>query len=249
MMTDYIHTSQPVERRWLSSLVGSLVVATVILTTLHLEDRATAADCSVNEDTVTVQDTPSLKVIGSPIQTLTTTLTQNSFCGSTPCLNNSTFALSKTGTLGITTPTACLSPNTWRTALFNHATSDALGKVHLKLQPRKVFTLPHSNENQLLVVRTASPEFKRSMHYAPAPTIIGPVQEFQYAPPSAKRSMAETIPSAPSIAKPSTLFGVHPWGPLNQFQGLQRLPNGESHHMNMMTTLALHGRDCVSGCP
>ncbi len=248
-MTHYTHTPHLVERRWLSSFVGSLVVATVILTTLHLEDRATAAECSVNETSLAIKGPPSWDAIGLPIQTLTTTLTRNCFCASTPYLSNRTFVLGKTDNPGITTFTACLSPNTWRTAPFNHATDTAIGKVNLKLQPQRALALSYSNKKEVLVVRTTPPEFKHSTYSRPAPTIMGPVQEFPYAPPSDERSMTETILSAPVIDKPSALFGAHSWGPLNQFQGLQRLTNGESHRMNMTTALALHSRDCVNDCP
>lgn len=249
MMTHDTHTPQLVERRWLSSLVGSLVVATVILETLHLEDLATAAECSVNDGTVAVQDTLSWEAIGSPIQTLTTTLTRNCFCGSTPYLNNSTFVLSKTDNPGITIPTGCLSPTTWRTALLHHATGGPIGTVSLKLQPQKAFALPYSSKKQVLVVRTTPPEFKRSTHYTPASIIIGPVHEFQHSPPSSEQNMTQAIPLVPPMDEPTTLSGDRHWGPLNQFQGLQRLPNGESHRMNMTTASALHGRDCVSDCP
>lgn len=241
--------TQQMERWWLSSLVGFLVVAMVVMGTLQPVGLAAAADCLVNEISLVVQDTPSWGVIIPPIQARPSTLTRDCVCELTPYLNNSRFALGRTYNSGITALPACLSPNSEKMAPLAHTTLGPIHQLNSKMQPLRVSILSYNSKKHVFTIRTTLPEIKRSLSYTPATTIIGPVQEFQNAPPLDDRSMTEAIPSVPPMDKPSTLFGNYYWGPLNQFQGLQRLPNGESHRMNMTTALALHGRDCVSDCP
>lgn len=249
MMTHCTQAAQQMERRWISSLVGFLVVATVVMGTLQPVGLAAAADCLANEISLAVQDTPSLGGIIPPIQARLSTLTRDYVCELTPYLNNSRFALGRTYNSGITALPACLSPKSEKMAPLAHTTLGSIHQLNSKMQPLRVSILSYNSKKHVFTIRTTLPEIKRSLIYTPAATIIGPVQEFQNAPPSDERSMTQTIPAVPPLDKPSALFGDHPWGPLNQFQGLQRLPNGESHRMNMTTALALHGRDCVSDCP
>jgi hypothetical protein len=131
----------------------------------------------------------------------------------------------------------------------DQAMHGSAGKLNPRMQTLKAFATPYNSKKQVFYVGLTPPEFKRITTYKPAPTIIGPVQEFQYAAPSDERNMTQAIPSVPPMDQPSALFGDYGWVPFNQFQGLQPLPNVESHRMNMGTALALHGRDCVSDCP
>lgn len=203
----------------------------------------------MNADVVDVQSTPRWHAIVSPIQVQSALASEDCGCEQSPYLTGCRFALGKGNNRGITIPTACLSPTPWKTSLLNQAILGPRSKVNPRMQPLTVSTLSYNSKQQGLKVRTTLPEIKCSTTYMPISTVIGPVQEFQNASPSDERSMTQAVPLIPSMNKPSVSFGDHPWGPLNQFQNLQRLPNGESHRMNMTTALALHGRDCVSDCP
>lgn len=249
MMTHCTQAAQQMEGRWLSSLVVLLVVATVVMGALQPVGLAAAADCLVNEIRLEIQDTPSWGVIIPPIQARLSTLTRDCVCELTPYLNNSRFALGRTYDSGITALPACLSPNSEKMAPLAHTTLGTNHQVNARTQTLRVSILSYNSKKRVFTMRTTLPEIKRSLIYTPAATIIGPVQEFQNVPPSDERSMTQTVPAVPPLDNPSALFGDHPWGPLNQFQGLQQLPNGETHRMNMTTALALHGRDCVSDCP
>ena len=235
--------------QWLSPLVRSLVVATVLLTTLQPARSASAADCLVNEDIVAVQGTPRWDAIISPVQIPSTLASEDCGCGQTLYVTGRQFALDKGNYRGITILTTCFSPTPWKTSLLTQAILGSRSRVTSRMQPLTVSTVAYTSKKQGLTVRTILPELKHSTTYMPISTIIGPVQEFQNASPSNERSMTQAIPLILPMDKPSALFGDHPWGPLNQFQNLQRLPNGESHRMNLTTALALHGRDCVSDCP
>lgn len=249
MITHCTQTAQQMTGGWLSPLVGSLLVATVVMANLQLASPAAAAECFVTKDTVAVQHTPSWDAIISPVQVHPTIVTRDCACEPIPYLNGSTFVLGKGDNLETITLTTCFRPTTWKTALLDQAALGPIGKINSKMQPLRVFTLTYNNMRQVFKVRIPPPEIKRSTNYRPAVTIIGPVQELPNSPPSDERSMTQTIPLVPPIDKPSWLFGNHLWGPLNPFQWLQQAPNSESHRMNMTTTLALHGRDCVSDCP
>lgn len=248
-MTHCTQGAHQTERRRLSPLVGSLVIATVVMATLQPVGLAAAADCLINEDTLAVQSTPSWGTIIPPIQAHPPTLIRDCVCELTPYVNNSRFALGKTDNPGIAALTACLSWDSGKMALLAHTTLGPVRQVNSRIQTLRVSTLSYKSKKHAFMTRPTLPEIKRSMTYKPAATITGPIQEFRNAAPADERSMGEAIPSVPPMDKPSALFGDHPCGPLNQFEGLQRLPNSESHRMNMTTALALHGRDCVSDCP
>jgi len=169
-------------------------------------------------------------------------------------MNSVPFGLGKAGNPEISILTACPSPNGVKMARADRTPLTPVGKANSKRKALRMATLPYTSTKSVLVRRTPHPEIKRSTYYTytpytPAPTIIGPVQEFQSSALSSEHNITQAIPVVPPIDTLSALFGDHLWGPLNQFQGLQRLPNGESHRMNMTTALALHGRDCVSDCP
>jgi hypothetical protein len=249
MMTHCTQTTQQMEERWLSPLVGSLVVATVVMATLQPVGLADAAECVKNDDTVAVQGTPSWDAIIPPLQTQSGTVTRDCACELTPYLTRNRFALGRTYNSGITALPACLSPNSEKMAPLAHTTLGPIHQLNSKMQPLRVSILSYNSKKHEFTIRTTLPKIKRSLIYTPAATIIGPVQEFQNAPPSDERSMTEAIPSVPPMDQPPALSGNHPRGLFKQFQGLQQLSNGESHRMNMTTALALHGRDCVSDCP
>jgi hypothetical protein len=157
--------------------------------------------------------------------------------------------LGKADSFGFISRAACLSSNTWKSDLLDQATVATIGTVKSKLPTKKASTLVFNGQKQALVVRTTPPEIKRSTNYKPVSTIIGPIQDSLTPSPSDDRNMVYTIPSVPPMDKTSFPFGSHTWGLLNQFQALQRLPDGESHRMNVTTSSVLHGQDCVSGCP
>ena len=249
MMMHCTQTSQQMEKLWLASLVGSLVVATVILETLQFGGLAFAADYRVNENIVTVPDTARWRAISSPISIPHTLETGVSICEDTPYLTGNRFILSKSANHGMTTLTAGLSLNTWKTALLNQATFGSTGKINPRMQILRTSAPSYDSTWHLINIRKTLPEFKRSKTYKSIATFIGPAQEFQDSPPTDGRSMAQTIPSIPPMDKSFALFGGHLLSPLNQVQDLQRLPNGESHRMNMTTAMALHDRDCASDCP
>jgi len=248
MMTHSTQVAQQTERRWLSSLVGFLVIATVGMGTLQPTSLVSAAACLVNEETVAIQARSSWEAIISPIHGLPPTLAWDCYMNSVP------FGLGKAGNPEISILTACPSPNGVKMARADRTPLTPVGKANSKRKALRMATLPYTSTKSVLVRRTPHPEIKRSTYYTytpytPAPTIIGPVQEFQSSALSSELNITQAIPVVPPIDTLSALFGDHLWGPLNQFQGLQRLPNGESHRMNMTTALALHGRDCVSDCP
>ncbi len=251
MMTHGAQARPHMKQLWFSPLVGCLLVTTVVMATLQPTSLVRAAECLVNEETVRFEDRSYWETIVAPIHGLPPTLMWNCFCGQAPYMNGVQFGLGKTGIPGISTLTTCLSPNGVKMARVDRTTLTPIGKANSKRQTLGVATLPYTGMKSVLVRRTPPQEIKRSPYYAPyTPTAtIGPVQEFQSSSLSSERNLIQTIPAVPPRDTPSVLFGDHLWSRLNQFQGRQQLPNGESHRMNMMTTLALHGRDCVSGCP
>ncbi len=176
-------------------------------------------------------------------------MTCDCLCGLFPCLNNSRFVLGKADNFGITALTACLRPNSVKIALPAHAPLAPIRQVNPRMQTLRVSIVSYNNKKQVLKIRTTLPEIIRSMNSTPSAAIIGPVQEFRISPLADELSMTQTILSVPPIDNTFSLFGHHTWGPFNRFQDLQQLPNGESHRMNMTTTSALHGRDCMSDCP
>jgi hypothetical protein len=251
MMTHGAQARPHMKPLWFSPLVGCLLVTTVVMATLQPTSLVRAAGCLVNEETVTFEDRPHWEIIVSPIHELLPTLAWNCFCGYAPYMNSVQYGLGKTGIRGISTLTTCPSLNGVKMARVDRTTLTPIGKANSKRQTLGVATLPYTGMKSVLVRRTSPLESKRSTYstpYTPTAT-IGPVQEFQSSSLSSERNLIQTIPVVPLRDTSSVLFGDHRWNLLTQFQGLQQLPNGESHRMNMTTTLALHGRDCVSGCP
>ena len=249
MMTHCTQTAQQMERRWLSRLFGSLVVATVVMATLQPTGPAAASECFANEDTAAVQGTLHWEGISSPIQTLPTIiLSHNCFCGLTPYLNSSRFVLGKADNPGNTIFTPCLSLKSGKMGQSDQVTLDSISKVASQIQPLKASTIPYTGKRHVLKIRTTPPEFKSSAGYKPS-TLIGPIQEIQKPLLSDESSVNPAIANAPAIAKAPALFEDYSLGPFHLFQSTQRLPKTESHSMNLTTTRALHGRNCVSECP
>jgi hypothetical protein len=249
MMTHCSQATPQTKERWFSPLVEAFLVATIVMAALQPSGRAAAAEYFVYDDTREVQERPSWEVIISPIQARPAIVTRDCFCKLIPYLNSSGYVLARADNPGITTLTTCLSPNTWKTDLLEHVMLGPGEKVNSRTTSLRVFTFSYNNKRQVRKIRTTPPELKRSTHYTPAASIIGPIQDFQDSPPSDELNMTPTIPSIPPLDTTSSLFGNLTWGPFNQFKGLERLPNGESHRMNLTTASTLHGRDCVSDCP
>ena len=251
MMTHGAQARPHMKPLWFSPLVGCLLVTTVVMATLQPTSLVGAAECLVNENTVIFEDPSHWETIVSPIHGLPPTLAWNCFCGHAPYMNSVQFGLEKTGIPGISTLTTCRSPNGVKMARVDLNTLTPVGRANLKRQSLGVATLPYTGLKSVLVKRTPPQEMKRSTYYAPytPPATIGPVQEFQSPSLPSEHNLIQAIPVIPPSDMSSVLFGDHRWNLLTQFQGLQQLPNGESHRMNMTTALALHGRDCVSDCP
>lgn len=223
MMTHCTQAARQMERRWLAPLVGSLVLATVSLETLQPGGLASAADCLANQGIVAVPDTPSWGVLSSPIPVPSALVTENGVCEQTPYVTCSRFVLGKADNPWITTLTAGLSPNTRKTTLFDQATLGSTCKLNSRIQALRTSTPPYSSTWRVIKIRKNLSELKRSVTYKSVAAFIGPAQEFQDSPLADGRSVPQTIPSTPSMDKPSALFGDHPWGPLSQFQDGQRL--------------------------
>ncbi len=222
----------------------------MVLVTPKPADLAAAAECLINQSTVRVPGMPNWDAITPTLPAHSVTVARDCLCDLIPYLDNSRFVFGKADNLGITALTACLSPNSEKMALLAHVTLGPIRQVNSRMQTLRTSSPFYNNKRQVVTTRTTLPEIKRSMTYRPIPAIIGPVQEFQNSPPADVRSMTEAVPSVPPLNTPSALsFGDPLSGPFNQFQSLQQLPNGESHRMNMTTSLSLHGRDCVSDCP
>ncbi|HRI37988.1 MAG TPA: hypothetical protein PLO50_05485 [Nitrospira sp.] len=251
MMTYGAQARPHMKQLWFSLLVGCLMVTTVVMATLQSTSLVGAAECLVNEETVTFEDRLHWETIVSPIHGLPPTLTWNCFCGHVSYMNSVQFGLGKTGIPGISTLTTCPNPDGVKMTRVDRTTLTPIGKANSKRQPLGMATLPYTGMKSVLVRRTPPQEIKRSTYSTPytPPAIVGPVQEFQSSSLSSEHNLIQAIPVVPPRDTSSVLFGDHLWSLLNQFQGLQQLPNGESHRMNMTTALALHGRDCVSDCP
>ena len=251
MMTHGAQARPHMKPLWFSPLVGCLLITTVVMATLQPTSLVRAAECLGTEETLTFEDRSYWETVISPIHGLPPTLAWNCFCGHAPYMNSVQFGLGKTGISGISTLTTCPSPNGVKMARVDRTTLTPIGKANSKRQPLGVAALPYTGMKSLLVRRTPPQEIKRSTYSAPyTPTAtIGPVQDFQSSSLSSERDLIQTIPVIPPRDTSSVLLGNHLWSLLNQFQGRQQLPNGESHRMNMTTASALHGRDCVSGCP
>jgi hypothetical protein len=249
MMTHCTQTAQQTERPWLSRLFGALVAATVVMATLQPTGLAAAAECFANEDTAAVQDTLHWEGISSPIQTLPTIiLSHNCFCGLTPYLNSSRFVLGKADNPGNTIFTACLSLKSGKMGRSDQVSLSSIGTVTSQMQPLRTSALPYTGKRHVLKIRTTPPNLKPSAGYKPS-ALIGPVQEIQKTLLPDESRANPAIPNAPPLATAPALFEDYSLGPFHLFQSTQRLPKTESHSMNLTTTRALHGRDCVSECP
>lgn len=249
-MTHDGQTRTQIERCCWSLLVQSLTVSTVVFATLQPAGVASATECLVNEILVTVQGTPSWDAIISPPQIQAARATGACLCEQPYYPGSRSDIFGKADNRGVTTLTTCFNRNTWRTTLRDRATLGHRGRVSSRVQLRTVSTVAYNSKNLLLKVPTTLPELKHAMNPAPSASLIGPVQKFQSSPPAGERSLTEPIPSVAPRDSHFTLFGDHSWGPFNQYQSLQRLPNGESHRMNVTTSSVFHGsRDCTSDCP
>lgn len=237
MRTHGIQPGPYMKRRWWSPFIESLPVAMIVMVTVHPSGLAAAADMPGWEPITPTRPAHSL------------TVTQDCPCGLLPYLNNSRFVLGRADNLDITALTACRRPYSIKMPLLAHPTLGLLRQVNPRMQTLSVSIVSYNSKKSLLKIRTTLPEINRLLNSTPVATVIGPVQELQNSPPADEQSMTQTILSVPPMDNTSSPFGHHTWGPFNQFEGLQRLPNGESHRMNMTTASALHGKDCASDCP
>lgn len=250
MMTHSTHTKPHTGKHWWSPFIESLTVALIVLMFLQPASPAIAADCFVDGDTLPVQDMPGWEASTPTLPMHSVTVTRDCLCGLFPYLTNSRLGSSKAGTLGITALAACLPSTSEKSALLADTGLCPIRPVNARAQTLRVSTVSYNNKKHMLKIPTTLPEFKRAMTSAPSTAIIGPVQTFQGPPSAGEQNLTQTIPTVPPLDSPFSLFSTYHWGPLNQFQGLQQLPNGEVHRMNTTTSLVFHGgKDCMNDCP
>lgn len=144
----------------------------------------------------------------------------------------------------------CVSQDIRESALFNHAMITSIGKTQAKAhtQVMRASALPYNGKRQVLTIRTTPPEIGPSARYKPAPR-IGPVQEIQKPILSDERSVSQAVAALPATVESPALFGGQPVVALNPFQSVRQLPDNESLRMNLTAAQAVHGGNCVSGCP
>ena len=135
-------------------------------------------------------------------------------------------------------------------ALFNQVMIRSIGKTQAKAhtQVMRASALPYNGKRQVLTIRTTPPEIGPSARYKPAPR-IGPVQEIQKPILSDERSVSQAVAALLSTVESPSLFGGQPFVASNPLQRALELPDNESLRMNLTAAQALHGGNCVSGCP
>ena len=247
MMTHFTQAAQQVERRWLSFLVRSLSLAAGIIVILQPASLIAAAECPVNKDNQRIHGNVRWEGITSPIQAFSIAVAQDCFCELTPYMSGSRFISGKTDTPKMTMMTGCQNLHAGKTAILHQTTFSPIGKVISQKQSLKASTLPYNGKRQVLKIRMTPPEITPSAIHTPS-TFIGPVQEIQKSILSDEGSMTQARALALPIDKTPSPFEVYPLGPLSLSQNIQRQPDAESHQMRLITSQALHGRDCVSDC-
>jgi hypothetical protein len=258
-MTSYFaQKAQQSENRRLFTLLPSSLAAVSLIATIDPTSLATAGECQVTEDVGTIPGMPTWKGTTSHILPLTITVERDIYGGLIPSpvlevapdMKSSRFARGNPEIQGIATIDACLSQDIRKSALFNQAMIRSIGKTQARdhAQVMRVPALPYNGKREVLTIRTTLPEIGISARYKAA-TIIGPVQEIQKPILSDARSVSQTVAALPSTVESPSLFGVQPFVALNPFQSALQLPDNESLRMNLTTTQALHGGNCVSGCP
>jgi hypothetical protein len=258
-MTSYFaQKAQQAENRRLSSLLPSILAAVSLIATIDPASLATAVECQVTEDGGTIQGMPTWKGTTSHILPLTITVERDIYGGLIPSpvlevapyLESSRIARGNTEIQGIATIDTCLSQDIRKGALFNQAMIRSIGKTKARAhtQVMRVPALSYNGKREILTIRTTPPEIGISARYKAA-TIIGPVQEIQKPVLPDARSVSQAVAALPSTVESPSLFGGQPFVALSPLQSALHLPDNESLRMNLTTTQALHGGNCVSGCP
>jgi hypothetical protein len=258
MTLHFTQKAQQAKNRWLSPLLPSILTAVSLIATLDPASLAAAAECQVTEDGGTIQGMPTWKGTTLSILPLTITVERDIYGGLVPSpvlevapyMESSRIVRGNTENQGIATIGVCLSQDIRKSARFNQALIKSNGKTQAKAhtQVMKVSALPYNGKRQVLTIRTTPPEIGTPARYKTA-TIIGPVQEIQKPILSDERSVSQAVATLPSTVESPSLFGGQPFVALNPFQSALQLPDNESLRMNLTAAQALHGGNCVSGCP
>jgi hypothetical protein len=260
MTPHFTQKVQQAENRWRSPLLPFILAAVSLIVTVDPARLASAAECQVTDliDGGTIQGLTRWKGTTSSILPLTITVERDIYGGLvpytvleiTPYMKSGRIVRSHTENQRIATIGACLSQDIRESALFNQAITKSIGKTQAKVhtQVMRASALPYNGKRQVLKIRTTPPEIGTSARYKTA-TIIGPVQEIQKPILSDERSVSQAVATLPSTVESPSLFGGQPFVALNPFQSALQLPDNESLRMNLTAAQALHGGNCVSGCP
>jgi hypothetical protein len=258
MTPHFTQKAQQVEKRWLLSLLPSILVPVSLIVTVGSTSLSAAAECQVTEDGGTIQGMPTWTGATSNIFPLTITVARDIYGGRipspvleiTPYMNSSRIGLVNTGNQEIATIGVCLSQDIRDSALFNRAMIPPIGTTQAKAhtKAKKVFIPPYKGDKHVFMVRATSPDIGISVRNTPR-TIIGPVQEFQKPILSDERSVSQSVAALPSTVESPSLFGGQPLVAVNPSQNAMQLPGNESLRMNLTTAQSIHGGTCADGCP
>jgi hypothetical protein len=255
MAPQFPHKAQQEKNRWLSSLLPSILAAMSFIVTVDLASLAVAAECRLTEEKGELaQGITAWKGITSRTLPLTNTIARDIYGGIAPsplqesAPNNSRFAWGNTMGQEIAASGACIRQDIRKSARFNQAVINSLGKPQAKAyKPAMKVSIPYNEKRHVSRMRTTPMEIGISAHDQ-APTIIGPVQETKHPILSDERRVSQSVAAPPSIGQFQS-FGGQPFVAVNPFQSAVQLPDNESLRMNLTTTQALHEGNCANGCP
>jgi hypothetical protein len=248
--------AQQKKNEWLSPPVLSILSALSLIQIGGTASLAAAAEYQFTEDSGTIQGMTTWKGSASSILPRSITVAWDIYGGLVPFsmlevapMNNSRFALGNTENQEIATIGACLRQDIRKSAFFNQAMTESIGKTQAKAQKQvlKVLALPYDGKRQIHAIRTTPLEIGIPARNKTS-TIIGPVQEFQKPILSDERSVSQSVATLPATVEFPSLFGGQPFVAVSQIRDALQLPDNESLRMNRTTTQVLHAGNCANGC-